>query len=84
MRSHQPPQFKLRLVDHRFGFGRGVRTVRLCHKEAQNAQMNSASLGLTAGGSLPSGGSMEAEAGAHALLPGALLSFAFFNLRPDV
>jgi len=27
---------------------------------------------------------MQAEAGAHALLPGALLSFAFFDLRPDV
>ena len=25
---------------------------------------------------------MQAEAGAHALLPGALFSFAFFNLRP--
>ena len=26
---------------------------------------------------------MQAEAGAHALLPGALFSLAFFNLRPD-
>ena len=26
---------------------------------------------------------MQAEAGAHALLPGALLALAFFDLRPD-
>ena len=39
--------------------------------------------GLSAGGPLAGGGGVQAEAGAHALLPGALLSLAFFDLRPD-
>lgn len=38
--------------------------------------------GLTAG-CLLTGGCMQTEAGAHALLPGTLLPFTFFNLRPD-
>ena len=52
-------------------------------KEATNTQMKLMFCGLSAGGPLARGGGVQAEAGAHALLPGALLSFAFFNLRPD-
>lgn len=40
-------------------------------------------LGLAASGPLACGGGVEAEAGAHALLPGAPLSLAFFDLGPD-
>ena len=38
---------------------------------------------LSAGGPLARGGGVEAEAGAHALLPGALFALAFFDLCPD-
>ena len=38
---------------------------------------------LSASRALARGGGVQAEAGAHALLPGALFSLAFFNLRPD-
>jgi len=58
------------------------------HKEAPKKQNNSlcascAFLWLSAGGALARGGCVQAEAGAHALLPGALFTLAFFNLRPD-
>ena len=40
-------------------------------------------LWLSTGGPLAGGGCVQAEAGAHALLPRTLFSFAFFDLRPD-
>src|SRR5215213_4300233 len=60
------------------------------HKETQRSDVHlvpfaaKKSWALRAAGGLLAGRrSMEAEARAHAFLPRALLSFTFFNLRPN-
>ena len=76
------------IVNNRFACGTFESHFRnRFHKEAQKSQVilrcSLCFLWLSAGGPLAGGGGVQAQAGAHALLPGALFSLAFFDLRPD-